>query len=250
MARILQTTSPMRGAVQERLVLVTANEAQEESMSRSAASPAEVAEVHGAQSAEALTLEELHQENQRLRSLVYRLETLAYRDPLTGLRNRAYFGDRVVEEACLAGRGGYAFSLLFIDVNDLKSVNDTQGHDRGDLVLRWVATFLERSTRQCDVCCRIGGDEFIVVLPGAGTRARESLVARLRRQLAFEAEQAGLPVGLSMGGASCPADGSSARALLAQADLAMYEDKNRQKRGTAPTKPPAHIGPRDGGHAA
>jgi diguanylate cyclase (GGDEF)-like protein len=235
------------------LVLVTANEAQEESMSRSSADPAEVAEVaevHGAQSAEALTLEELHQENQRLRSLVYRLETLAYRDPLTGLRNRAYFSDRVVEEACLAGRGGYAFSLLFIDVNDLKSVNDTQGHDKGDLVLRRVAAFLERSIRQCDVCCRIGGDEFIVVLPGAGTRARECLVARLRRQLALEAEQAGLPVGLSMGGASCPADGSSARALLAQADLAMYEDKNRQKRGTTARGTPAHIDPRDGGHAA
>ena len=94
---------------------------------------------------------------------------IAHQDPLTELWNRRYADERLAEEMTRAQEeDGYRFSLVVADVNDLKRINDQQGHAAGDQALRWVARFLAGALRADDVCCRIGGDEFLLILPGTG----------------------------------------------------------------------------------
>src|SRR5882672_10125502 len=95
---------------------------------------------------------------------VYR--AMAYRDPLTGLWNRRYFEERLKEEASRSERAGSSrkFSVLVVDINDFKGVNDTHGHQMGDRLLKWVGVFLTDHLRTHDVPCRTGGDEFTVLL--------------------------------------------------------------------------------------
>ena len=126
---------------------------------------------------------------------------------------------------------GYRFSVLVADVDDLKGVNDRHGHAVGDQAIRWVAGFLSHGLRADDVCCRIGGDEFLVILPACGGDACRRFVKRVRArwQVAAQArEQAGgRLVAVSLGTASYPAHGATAGALWAAADGAMYEEKRR-----------------------
>jgi len=115
------------------------------------------------------SVKDLLRENADLRHELTRLEayrTLAYRDELTGLWNRRYFTERLTEELSRARRQPRRhFGIMMVDVNDLKAINDAHGHAEGDLVLRWVAEFLERLLRTHDVLCRVGGDEFAVLFP-------------------------------------------------------------------------------------
>lgn len=183
-----------------------------------------------------LAVAELVKENETLRRELAELETyrtLAYRDELTGLWNRRYFDERLTEEISRASRDQLRLSVMVADVNDLKLVNDTKGHAAGDRLIRWVATFLKETLRAHDVCCRIGGDEFAVILPGMEATVSEGLIGRLRVALAHASQRLERPVTLSLGAASYPGDASGPRGLLAQADEAMYRDKRRQKSGAA-----------------
>lgn len=190
--------------------------------------------------------EELEEENEALRREIAELQTfrtLAYRDALTGLWNRRYFDERLAEELGRARRSGNApFSILLIDVNDLKRINDQRGHQAGDEALAAVATFLRATLRAHDVCCRTGGDEFAVLLPGASQRDCAGIVQRLRRELAAAQGRRGtrgtlagapLPVGLAFGAATCPDQGNTPADMVAHADEVMYRDKRRQKARTS-----------------
>src|SRR5690242_6432771 len=111
----------------------------------------------------------LSRQNAMLRREVARLQVLrgmAYRDPLTGLWNRRYFEERRKEEASRSERAGASrrFSVLIVDINDFKGVNDRHGHPVGDEVLKWTGQFLSTHLRTHDVPCRTGGDEFAVLL--------------------------------------------------------------------------------------
>lgn len=181
--------------------------------------------------------EELARENAALRRELSRLEvfrTLAYRDPLTALWNRRYFDERLEEEMSRAARApGRSFAVMMVDVNDLKKVNDVQGHAAGDKALQWVARFLRDTLRAHDVVCRLGGDEFGVLFPDLREGERAPLLARLRRALeeANRRVRREPSVGLSFGIACYPDDGREAQELIGAADAAMYGDKRRQKLG-------------------
>jgi diguanylate cyclase (GGDEF)-like protein len=156
---------------------------------------------------------------------------LAYTDSMTGLWNRRYFDERVVEEISRASRGSnIPFSILLVDINDLKVINDALGHAAGDEAITWVAAFLKSAMRAHDVCCRIGGDEFVLIVPDTGASECVAVVHRLGDALERTNQQRAHPVGLSFGAATYPADDQgSAERLLATADRAMYREKRRQK---------------------
>jgi diguanylate cyclase (GGDEF)-like protein len=179
------------------------------------------------------TLEELRRENARLRRTVAELETyraLAYRDALTGLWNRRYFEERLGQEISLARRAPTGrFSLLVLDLNDLKRINDRDGHGAGDQALQRAANFLRSRLREHDVCCRTGGDEFVVILRDLGPVEGAQLCARLRNELTTANAGRESPISLSMGVASFPEDSTGAAELCLRADEAMYADKRRQK---------------------
>ena len=159
---------------------------------------------------------------------------MAYRDPLTGLRNRRYLELRVAEELHRVKRkpNGHC-SVVMIDLDDLKVVNDELGHAEGDRSLKWIGNFLTAELRQQDVCCRIGGDEFVLVLPDTDTLGRRLVVDRIWDNLRKANLTREVPLRLSMGGASWPIDGQLAEELFSKADRAMYRSKRRNKGSAA-----------------
>jgi diguanylate cyclase (GGDEF)-like protein len=181
-------------------------------------------------------LARLSETNARLRRQLSEQESfwrIAHQDALTGLWNRRYADLRLAEEmARVRGVPGYQFSVLVADVDDLKGINDRQGHAAGDEALRWVAGFLSHGLRADDVSCRIGGDEFLLILPACGSDECRRFVKRVRARWQLEAqarERAGAQaVAFSLGTASYPVDGSTVEALCGVADAEMYEDKRRQ----------------------
>lgn len=156
-----------------------------------------------------------------------------YLDPLTGIRNRAYleqYGRQLLEQACILD---IPVCLLFLDLDHFKPVNDVWGHETGDLVLREVARTLDRVSRRGDVVCRIGGDEFIILLPDASLEEASMYATRLHTALAGITPQAlglaaeGRPpfVVRASIGMACHAPGMDLEALLHAADSAMYAAK-------------------------
>jgi diguanylate cyclase (GGDEF)-like protein len=180
----------------------------------------------------------LSRQNAVLRKEIARLQTyraMAYRDPLTGLWNRRYFEERLKEEISRSQRAGSSrkFSVLVVDINEFKEINDTHGHQMGDRLLKWVGIFLTDHLRTHDVPCRTGGDEFTVLLPDLSSDDCGRIVTRLRDQLAAANAGREIPVHLSLGTASWPEEGTAAETLIASADEAMYVDKRRQKAAKA-----------------
>jgi diguanylate cyclase (GGDEF)-like protein len=156
---------------------------------------------------------------------------MAYRDPLTGMWNRRYFEERLQEEFSRSARGGLGrcFSVVIVDLNDFKDINDRHGHLAGDAVLKWVGTFLSAHLRAHDIACRTGGDEFMVLLPEVSSITVASVIDRLRAELVRANVGRDVPVSLSIGSASWPEFSESCEMLLARADAAMYEDKRTQR---------------------
>ena len=180
----------------------------------------------------------LSRQNAVLRKEISRLQAyraMAYRDPLTGLWNRRYFEERLKEEISRSQRAGSSrkFSVLVVDINEFKEINDTHGHQMGDRLLKWVGVFLTDHLRTHDVPCRTGGDEFTVLLPDLSSEDCGRIVNRLRDQLQAANVGRDIPVRLSLGTASWPEEGTAAEALIANADEAMYVDKRRQKAAKA-----------------
>jgi diguanylate cyclase (GGDEF)-like protein len=152
----------------------------------------------------------------------------AYHDALTGLPNRAYFSDQLNLSITLAARHGHASALMFIDLDRFKAVNDSLGHDAGDMLLKVVSERIHTCMRSSDILFRIGGDEFTVILPVI-TEPEEaaSVAARILEAVAAPVHIGGheLSVGATIGIAICPDDGESAGELLRNADAAMYSAK-------------------------
>ena len=155
----------------------------------------------------------------------------AYHDPLTELANRSLFRDRVEHALARAARHCDRVAVLFLDLDDFKTVNDSLGHDEGDRLLRAVAARLLNATRGCDTVARLGGDEFAVLLENVNEDQEAAVVAnRITSALAapFQLQQKLMSVSASMGIARA-AEGDGADELLRNADVAMYAAKARGK---------------------
>ena len=180
----------------------------------------------------------LKSENAELRQEVAELRVLreaAYRDPVTGLRNRRYFEERLTEElARLARYPEKTGSVLVVDLDDFKAVNDTYGHLAGDQILREAAALMSQTLRLEDVCCRFGGDEFAVILPETAGGAAICVIDRIMSAQALRNATTSLPLFLSIGAASWPADGRDAASLVTAADQTMYTQKVEGKRARTP----------------
>jgi diguanylate cyclase (GGDEF)-like protein len=175
---------------------------------------------------------DLQSENESLRREIAKLEdsrALTYRDALTGLWNRRYFAERLGSELSRARRPmGRPFTVLILDVNDFHLINRSHGPTEGDLLLRWVAEFLEKSVRAHDVCCRIEADEFAVILADMARPSCEALLLRLRDKLATLSVRAPFFFGLSIGTASYPEQGTTFDILVRVAEEGRIQDKRRQ----------------------
>ena len=168
-------------------------------------------------------------------------------DGLTGVANHLYFKERLKEEAARVLRSGGEFSVLMLDVNDLKTTNDRFGHTTGDWMLQAFARILRTVTRESDVVARYGGDEFAVLAPGSGREEALSLAQRIEDALA-QGQPGGLggAVRLSacMGVAVCPGDAIYWEDLVNVADARLYQAKRAHKRekGCTVREPPAVPG--------
>ncbi|WP_075879045.1 GGDEF domain-containing protein [Vreelandella massiliensis] len=162
--------------------------------------------------------------------LVHELEGLSLKDSLTGLSNRRHFDSLLEHEFRRAERQGGRLSLLMLDLDHFKNINDSLGHDAGDAVLKGVAALLKRHFRGADVVCRLGGEEFVALLPGvameeAASRAK-SLLERVR-QHTFRYESREIEsLTLSCGVATYPDHAKEPKTLLIKADEALYQAKN------------------------
>src|SRR4051812_30281189 len=155
-------------------------------------------------------------------------------DPLTGLPNTRFMFMHLTRELARAERLKTEVSLLVMDLDNFKDINDTYGHHVGDRALRDVAGVLKNGIRPYDICVRYAGDEFIVVLSGCGGEEAERKRIELQRAvdaLQFEPRPGrALQLAISVGAAIFPHDGDTYEALLATADSRMYRDKTRRKR--------------------
>ncbi len=161
-----------------------------------------------------------------------KLSLLAVEDELTRLPNRRYAMATLEQLSREWARYKTPFSVIMIDADRFKAVNDDYGHEYGDKVLRWIASFLTANTRRSDMVTRLGGDEFLVICPRSDVAEAEKLIAALKEKARAVNERESLPywrVSLSMGTAGPTGRVRSVKTILAKADEAMYGDKARNR---------------------
>jgi diguanylate cyclase (GGDEF)-like protein len=161
-----------------------------------------------------------------------RFKNLAHFDQLTQIPNRYLLLDRISHLIDQCKRNKCEFALLYIDLDNFKTINDTKGHAFGDLILKEVADCLKQSIRNADTVARIGGDEFVVLIENITDANDVSLIAQVlidELHKAFTFNQQDYEISGSIGIAIYPADGSDTDELLASADRAMYKAKENGK---------------------
>jgi len=163
-----------------------------------------------------------------IQSLQAKLREQAIRDSLTSLFNRRFLEETLDRELSAAARSRSLLTILLLDLDHFKEFNDEYGHEAGDTVLRVIGSLLRGNTRASDVACRYGGEEFIVVLPGASLELGRERAEYLR--LAFEQTEVMfnaklLKATLSVGVATYPTHGSTREELIRGADMALYGAK-------------------------
>jgi two-component system cell cycle response regulator len=166
---------------------------------------------------------------EQLRTSVRASMELAITDPLTGLFNRRYLETHLTNLIEHFSNRGKHLSILAVDVDFFKAINDTHGHDAGDKVLQELALRIKESTRSIDLCCRTGGEEFILVLPTTEKAAAVIIAERLRKYVAARSfvagPKSGIPVTISIGVASLAENNDTFEKLLKRADEALYAAK-------------------------
>jgi len=158
------------------------------------------------------------------------IRQLAYHDYLTGLPNRRLFNDRLNLEMAHANRNQQKLAVMLLDLDDFKDVNDTLGHSVGDQLLQAVAQRLRSLLRQSDTVARMGGDEFMLILPEiaeeeGATKVATKVLAAFRKPFVFDGHE--IRITTSMGIALYPDDGEDSDTLMKNVDIAMYRAKDR-----------------------
>lgn len=159
------------------------------------------------------------------------LEAIAFQDELTGLLNRRGFVEKVSEQIEESKGTNNRFGVMFIDLDGFKEINDSLGHQVGDLVLQRVGEYLQRCVRKEDIVARLGGDEFVILLPHASREACLKLAERIiePQSQSIDIFGKGAYVTPSIGIAISPENGEDIETLLNHADMAMYEAKKAGK---------------------
>ncbi|MBN8597980.1 MAG: diguanylate cyclase [Planctomycetes bacterium] len=164
----------------------------------------------------------------RLNFLLKMLAQRAQIDGLTGLWNRAYFDRRVQDEVARVQRHDGALSIAFFDADHFKSINDTFGHPAGDAVLQGLGQIIQRDSRQSDIACRYGGEEFVLIMPATGPADALAFCDRLRLQIEAVVwprhPERRVTVSIGVAGATTPI-GVTAAAWVEAADKALYTAK-------------------------
>lgn len=168
-----------------------------------------------------------------------RLQQNALTDPLTGLYNRRLFDEYAGKELNRSRRYSYPLTLLLFDLRNFKKVNDSYGHAVGDEVLRCLARACLETVRGSDYACRIGGDEFALLLPQSERESAASLAQRIAEKFLEAARAVAPEAGLDYGAASFPGDGETPQSLFEAADKALYAYKRQPEIATREAPPPA-----------
>ena len=168
-----------------------------------------------------------------------KLRNQALRDPLTGLYNRRYMEDCLQRFVRLADRENREVSVVMVDLDHFKALNDKHGHAFGDSVLRDTAMTIVGALRETDIVCRYGGEELVVILPDCNLDRAADKAELLRVRIAALGETHAAEISASFGVASVPYTSSGVMDLLAAADSALYRAKQagRNRVATAPTRP-------------
>jgi len=155
---------------------------------------------------------------------------LSYEDGMTGLPNRRRFFEEIEKSVYAYDRYKTPFTVIYLDMNNLKYINDTFGHDAGDEALLTIAAYLKKATRQSDLPARLGGDEFAILYPYMDHKSAQTKIAELKLLFAnLQLKQADAAFSLAVGGASYPDEAADADTLLSLADDRMYKHKREMK---------------------
>lgn len=170
---------------------------------------------------------------------------LSETDELTGLLNKRAYAKLSQREIAKSQRYGHPFSVIMVDADTLKTVNDKYGHDAGDKLIRTIAETIRLNLRETDILARYGGDEFVVFLPETTAEQGAEIAERIRyatSAIKFMAQNEQLPVSVSIGLASYPRDSSAAEDILDRADRALYVSKQEgRNRVTTFTDIPVQV---------
>jgi len=173
---------------------------------------------------------------EHVEQLVAELDMAASTDRLTGLANRRALEADFRREAARAARTGDSTAIVLIDLNRFKDINDVYGHAAGDAALVGIAERMRRVLRSTDVAARIGGDEFLLLLPTADTAAATAVALRLTESAATR-DDGSMPVGLSFGVAACENGIENLDGLMRRADQALYAAKRARYDGASSSTP-------------
>jgi len=173
-------------------------------------------------------------ENSRLYEMVVHK---SHTDPITSLWNHGFFQEKLNEEMALADQFNYPLSLVMMDIDDFKKLNDAYGHQHGDVILREMAQILLDSSRDMDYICRYGGEEFTIILKQTNKEQSIEIAERLRKKIASypfpsDTPDISLSLSVSIGLATYPDDTLTKKELIANADKAMYIAKFSGKNKT------------------
>jgi diguanylate cyclase (GGDEF)-like protein len=180
-----------------------------------------------------ILLKQLNSQHDELKKLYEQMARHATHDSLTSLPNRKHFYDHLTETMASAKQEGRSFTVLYLDLDGFKAINDDLGHAVGDQLIERTARRLEKCVRKADMVARVGGDEFIVMLrdivPSDVTTVAEKIIESLAEPFMIAGRT--LSVTTSIGLATYPQDGEDVNALIHSADSAMYEAKRNGKNG-------------------
>ena len=177
-----------------------------------------------------------------LEGLSRRLRSLAYQDSLTGLYNHRFFYEQLTHEVERANRYGHSVSVILLDLDKFKDVNDTYGHLMGDKLLSLIGKVINEQVRGADIAARYGGEEFAIILPDTQKAAAQTTADKLAKAIASGRTNAGQSEGVtisaSCGVASCPDEARTVSGLLQLADDRVYESKRAVQHSIVEDKPP------------